>query len=81
MAVLFDDASEGSGLSFALFEAFDRLAERAHALVRDCPCVTGCPSCLLSPRCGSQNEPLYKPGAIRILELLSRSTETPEAVR
>jgi len=77
--VLFDDIAEGAGLAHALFDAFGRLARRAHALVRDCSCAVGCPSCLLSPRCGSQNEPLFKPGTIRILEVLAQGTTQPEA--
>jgi DEAD/DEAH box helicase domain-containing protein len=76
--VLFDGLTGGAGIAPALFDAFDRLAERAHALVRDCACDAGCPSCLLSPRCGSQNEPLFKPGTIRILEVLTQGTR-PEA--
>jgi DEAD/DEAH box helicase domain-containing protein len=79
--VLFDDIIGGSGLTHALFDASDRLAGRAHALVRDCPCDAGCPACLLSPRCGSQNEPLFKPGAIHILELLARGATDEEAGR
>jgi len=76
--VVFDDIAGGAGLSTALFEAFDRLAERAHALVGDCSCDSGCPSCLLSPRCGSQNQPLFKPGAVRILGILAHGKEQSE---
>ena len=77
--VLFDDLSEGAGLAPALFDAFDPLAARSLDLVRGCPCEAGCPSCLLSPRCGSQNQPLHKPGAIHILEALTRTTARAEA--
>jgi DEAD/DEAH box helicase domain-containing protein len=76
--VLFDDITEGAGLTHSLFDAFDRLAQRAHALVRDCPCEVGCPACLLSPRCGSQNEPLFKPGALHLLRGLARGTTDVE---
>jgi len=74
--LLFDQATDGAGLTPSLYSSFDELLERAHELVRDCSCETGCPSCLLSPRCGSQNEPLSKDGARAILEHLARHSST-----
>lgn len=68
--LLFDQASDGAGLTPSLFSSIDALLQRARDLVRDCPCDAGCPACLLSPRCGSQNEPLSKTGASAILEYL-----------
>jgi DEAD/DEAH box helicase domain-containing protein len=56
-------------------------AERGHATLpqwltatRDaiaaCECLTGCPSCVQSPKCGNGNEPLDKAGALRLLDLV-----------
>jgi DEAD/DEAH box helicase domain-containing protein len=72
--LLYDAVAGGAGIAEILFASFPRLAERARTLVEDCPCDKGCPACLLSPRCGSQNEPLSKPGTIQILEFLARES-------
>jgi DEAD/DEAH box helicase domain-containing protein len=36
--------------------------------IKECPCESGCPSCVHSPKCGSGNRPIDKHGAIFLLE-------------
>jgi DEAD/DEAH box helicase domain-containing protein len=56
-------------------------AERGHAALADwlaatrdainsCECLSGCPSCVQSPKCGNGNDPLDKAGAVRLLDLV-----------
>ncbi len=64
---IYDGYQGGAGIAELGFEAATRhLLATLEALV-DCPCVSGCPSCVQSPKCGNGNEPLDKHGAISLL--------------
>ena len=38
--------------------------------IQACECPHGCPSCVQSPKCGNGNDPLDKPGAVRVLQIV-----------
>ena len=57
---VYDGYPGGIGLAKRGYEAFESLAADAATLVAACPCESGCPSCVQSPKCGNLNEPLHK---------------------
>jgi DEAD/DEAH box helicase domain-containing protein len=60
----------GAGFSERGFDtAADWLAATREA-ISSCACTDGCPSCVQSPKCGNQNNPLDKAGSVRLLDLL-----------
>lgn len=69
---VYDGFPGGLGVSERLFAGLPDLAAAALEMVRSCRCRDGCPSCVMSPKCGSGNEPLDKGVARRVLEALVR---------
>ncbi len=70
---IYDGHPGGVGITRRGYVEFARLVGDARRLIGECPCASGCPSCVQSPKCGNLNEPLHKAGA---LELLGRMTVT-----
>ncbi|MFL5861922.1 MAG: DEAD/DEAH box helicase [Solirubrobacteraceae bacterium] len=68
---IYDGHPGGVGITRRGYDQFERLVGDAQRLIGECPCDSGCPSCVQSPKCGNLNEPLHKRGA---LELLRRMT-------
>lgn len=65
---VYDGLPGGAGLSAQAFTNAEELMERTLAVIAQCPCETGCPSCVHSPKCGSGNRPIDKAGAKLLLE-------------
>ena len=80
-----DGAVGGTGASRALYGRLEAAAERAAAILRECPCRgrDGCPRCTYSYMCGNNNAMLDKAGALEALSRLVSGEETAlgEAVR
>lgn len=67
---IYDGHPGGVGLAQRGFDIILELLQKTLALIKDCPCDDGCPSCIHSPKCGSGNKPLDKRAAVMILEFL-----------
>jgi DEAD/DEAH box helicase domain-containing protein len=67
---VYDGTPGGIGLSERGFEVLEAWLRETIALLQDCPCEAGCPSCVQSPKCGSGNKPLDKAGASLLLRAL-----------
>ncbi len=72
---LYDGYPGGIGLAARTYEVLPELLDKILDLVRECECEDGCPSCIHSPKCGHGNNPLDKPGVIRLLEHLTGGHE------
>ena len=69
---IYDGYPGGVGITEQGFDLLIDLWEATLATIKECPCDDGCPSCIYSPKCGSNNEPLDKKAAAWILESLLR---------
>ncbi len=68
---VYDGYPGGAGLCRKGYELFERLLQATSSLVKDCPCESGCPGCIQSPKCGNGNRPLDKEAALLLMEVLS----------
>ena len=70
---IYDGHPGGVGITLRGYEQFERLLGDAERLIAECPCESGCPSCVQSPKCGNLNEPLHKQGALELMRTMQGS--------
>jgi DEAD/DEAH box helicase domain-containing protein len=68
----------GIGIAEKGYEIIQELWKATYLIISECPCQDGCPSCIQSPKCGNNNEPLDKKAAIILLEELLKPGLTTE---
>ena len=64
---VYDGYPGGAGIAERGYHAAERWLHATLERLRDCPCREGCPSCVVSPKCGNGNEPLDKAAAPALL--------------
>ena len=65
---IYDAYPGGVGIAEKGFDLITELWQTTLRAIRECPCQEGCPSCIQSPKCGNNNEPLDKRAAQLLLE-------------
>ena len=78
---IFDGIPGGAGLNREAFKHLESLLEYTRSVISGCPCTSGCPSCVHSPKCGSGNRPMDKAAATFILDRLKHGVEKIPAKR
>ena len=72
---IYDGHPGGVGIAEHAYAVIEELLEATLGAVAECACADGCPSCIQSPKCGSNNYPLDKQVAADLLRgLLGRGT-------
>jgi DEAD/DEAH box helicase domain-containing protein len=73
---IYDAYPGGIGIAEKGYDLIQELWATTLKAIRECPCQDGCPGCIQSPKCGNNNEPLDKKGAMVILQtLINRASE------
>ena len=68
---VYDGHPGGVGITARGFDAFEGWVADTAKMVRGCPCQSGCPSCVQSPKCGNLNDMLDKGAALELLGRIS----------
>jgi DEAD/DEAH box helicase domain-containing protein len=71
---VYDGHPGGAGFAERGFHAAYAWLSATRDTIVACECTDGCPSCIQSPKCGNQNNPLDKAGARALLDLLLEQT-------
>ena len=67
---VYDGHPGGAGFSERGYRAAAEWLAATRETIASCDCPEGCPSCIQSPKCGNQNSPLDKAGAVLLLDTL-----------
>jgi len=67
---VYDGHPGGAGFAERAFATAAEWLRATREAIEACGCEAGCPSCVQSPKCGNGNNPLDKPGAVAVLDVV-----------
>jgi DEAD/DEAH box helicase domain-containing protein len=65
---IYDGHPGGVGITEQGYRLIDALMAATREVIEACPCASGCPACIQSPKCGNLNAPLDKRAALLLLD-------------
>ncbi|KKG12401.1 DEAD/DEAH box helicase [Methanosarcina sp. 2.H.A.1B.4] len=75
---IYDGHRGGVGYAEKGYDLIEEVLDGTLKAIESCPCESGCPGCIQSPKCGNNNEPLDKHAAVMLLhELLGKAPYIP----
>ena len=69
---IYDGIAGGAGITRSAYNRMRELLDRTLEAIDNCPCESGCPACVHSPKCGSGNRPIDKPASVQLLRQLKK---------
>ncbi|SCL47376.1 DEAD/DEAH box helicase domain-containing protein [Micromonospora yangpuensis] len=67
---VYDGHPGGAGFAERAYRTATEWLRATREAIDQCGCESGCPSCVQSPKCGNGNNPLAKPEAVRVLDVV-----------
>ncbi|NES13246.1 DEAD/DEAH box helicase [Micromonospora sp. PPF5-17] len=76
---VYDGHPGGAGFAERAYRTASAWLRATRDAIAECGCETGCPSCVQSPKCGNGNNPLAKPDAVKVLDVVLANLPDPAA--
>ncbi|MGC4895643.1 DEAD/DEAH box helicase [Micromonospora sp. DT31] len=76
---VYDGHPGGAGFAERAYATAAAWLRATRDAIAECGCETGCPSCVQSPKCGNGNNPLAKPEAVTVLDVVLANLATTTA--
>ncbi|WP_245675632.1 DEAD/DEAH box helicase [Micromonospora halophytica] len=74
---VYDGHPGGAGFAERAYATAAAWLRATRDAIAECGCESGCPSCVQSPKCGNGNNPLSKPDAVRVLDVVLTNLPAP----
>jgi DEAD/DEAH box helicase domain-containing protein len=76
---IYDGIPGGAGITRSAYNRMCELLDWTLETIDNCPCESGCPACVHSPKCGSGNRPIDKQAGAQLLRQLKKSRNNRKA--